>query len=328
MLNMSIQFVVSDVSAEFMMDIAKLVASSPYPLTKKDIANSFDVSDAYISNALSQCLQLGLISFLNNNYVSSDKFREILKRSEKSQLLMALRQALQSYPPYLLYLDFISKGYDSVQSSSMTCGIFRIQSSKEKVEKMFKKWGIQSNIIVDNGSGKLSIPEGEKGLSIEYVDSLIKAMKADLQAKIFLIETMSQQAYAYLTQKEINIEDLSNGLINYESDSQTSTFKACQMFENFLYKLGEDVGADVKSCNGLIELADKVKSAPIQAMLKNQWHICHGIGGLRNMTHHSPDKETGKEWNFTPQGAIISTLIIPTTIRSIYLFWKESKQEF
>jgi hypothetical protein len=326
---MSIQFTISDVSAEFMMDVAKLVASSPHSLTKKDIENSFNVSRVYISNAISQCIQLGLICVQDGNYISADKFREFLKRSEKSQLLIALRQALQSYPPYLLYLDFISKGYDSMQSSNMTCGIFRIQSSKEKVEKMFKKWGLQTSIIVDNGSGKLSIPEAAKGLSVEYVDSLIKAMKADLQAKIFLIETMSQQAYAYLTQKGINIEDLSDALMNYEKDSQTSAFKACQTFEYFLYKLGEDVGADVKTCNGLIELADKIKSTTSnKVMLKNQWHICHGIGGLRNMTHHSPEKETGKEWNFTPQGAIVSSLIVPTAIRSIYLYWNEKKQEF
>lgn len=325
---MSVQFVVSDVSAEFMMDIAKLVASSPHPLTKNDVANSFTVSQAYVSNAISQCLQLGLICAQDGNYISTDKFRDFLKRSEKSQLLIALRQALQSYPPYLLYLDFISKGYDSTQSANMTCGIFRIQSPKDKVEKMFKKWGIQTGIIVDLGLGILSIPEAEKGLSLEYVDSLIKAMKADLQAKIFIIETMSQQAYAYLAQKEINIDDLSDALMKYEKDSQTSAFKACQTFEHFLYKLGEDVGADVKNCNGVIELADKIKSVSDQAMLRNQWHICHGIGGLRNMTHHTPEKETGKEWNFTPQGAIVSTLAVPTMIRSIFLYWKEKKQEF
>ena len=41
-------------------------------------------------------------------------------------------------------------------------------------------------------------------------------------------------------------------------------------------------------------------------MLKNHVHLCHGIGSIRNMTHHDPDKETGKSWTFTPQDAIIS----------------------
>ncbi len=325
---MSSQFAVLDVSAEFMMNVAKVVASSPHPLTKKDLLNSFERSDVYVSNAISQCLQLGLICIQDGQYVSSDKYRDLIKRSDRSQLHIPLRQALQSYPPFLLYLDFISKGYPSDQSASMTAGIFRIQSPKERVEKVFRNWGLQTSLINADASGNLSIPEAERGLPSEYVESLIKALRADLQAKIFVIETMSQQAFAYLTEKGISIEDLSNALINYEKDSQTSANKACQTFEHFLFKLGEDVGANVKTCNGIIEYADMIRSARNDVILRNQWHICHGIGGLRNMAHHSPDKETGSEWNFTPQGAIISSLIVPTMIRSIYLYWKEKKQEF
>ena len=325
---MSTPFTVSDVSSEFMMDVAKVVASSPYPLNKKDLLNSFEKSPTYVSNAVSQCLQLGLIHIKDGHYVSSDRYRDLIKRSEKSQLHIALRQALQSYPPFLLYLDFVSKGYSSEESAHMTSGILRIESSKEIVQKAFRNWGMQTSLISIDTSGKLSIPEAEKGLPSEYVESLIKALRADLQAKIFLIETMSQQAFAYLTEKAIGIEDLSDALIKYETDSQNSANKACQTFEHFLYKLGEDAGVNVKTCNGIIEYADTIRSARNDVILKNQWHICHGIGGLRNMAHHSPDKETGKEWNFTPQGAIISSLIIPTTIRSIFLYWKEKKQEF
>jgi len=208
----------------------------------------------------------------------------------------------------------------------MTRGIFRIQSSEEIVEKSFRKWGLYAQLIHVDTSGGLSIPEAERGLPSEYVESLIKALRAELQASIFLIETMSQQAFVYLTEKKIGIEDLSDALINYEIDPKTSTYKACQTFEYFLFKLGEDVKANVSTCNGVIEYADAIRGQ--NEILKNQLHLCHGIGGLRNMAHHDPDKETGKPWSFTPQGAIISSLIVPTMIRSLYLYWKEKKQEF
>lgn len=323
---MSSQFAVLDVSAEFLMDVAKAVASSPYPLTKQDLLRSFDKSDPYVSNAISQCLQLGLICIQDRLYVSSEKHRDLIKRSVRSQLIIPLRQALQSYPPFLLYLDFISKGYSSVKSASMTTGIFRIQSSQKTVEKAFRNWGLQTNLININTSGDLSIPEAEKGLPSEYVASLMKALRASLQASIFLIETMSPPAYAYLTEKNIGIEDLSDALVNYEKDPKTSANKASQTFEYFLFKLGEDVGANVRTCNGIIEYANVIRGQNM--ILKNQLHLCQGIGGLRNMAHHDPDKETGKPWGFTPQGAIISSLIVPTMIRSLYLYWKEKKQEF
>ena len=57
-------------------------------------------------------------------------------------------------------------------------------------------------------------------------------------------------------------------------------------------------------------------------------HISSGIGAIRNMSHHDPDKETGSPWLFTPQGALITSLFVPTTIKSIYNYISENKQEF
>jgi hypothetical protein len=323
---MSLQFAVLDVSAEFMMDVAKAIASSPHPLTKEDLVRSFKKSKPYISNAISQCLQLDLIELQNGQYVGSARHRDLIKRSDRSQLYLPLREALQKYPPFLLYIDFISKGYPSKESANMTRGIFRIQSSEDLVEKAFRTWGLHGQLFCFDSSGGLSIPEAERGLSSEYVENLIKALRAELQASIFIIETMSQQAFVYLTEKKIGIEDLADALINYEKDPKASANKACQTFEYFLFKLGEDVGANISTCNGVIEYADAIRGQ--NEILKNQSHLCHGIGGLRNMAHHDPDKETGQPWSFTPQGAIISSLIVPTMIRSLYLHWKEKKQEF
>lgn len=323
---MSFQFAAFDVSAEFMMDVAKAIASSPHPLTKKDLLKSFEKSRVYVSSALYECLQLGLVVSQDGLYVSSERYRDLIKRSDRSQLYLPLREALQRYPPFLLYIDFISKGYSSEESAKMTTGIFRMQSPEKIVERSFRNWGLRAYLINVDSSGTLCIPEAEKGLPSEYVESLIKALRADLQARIFLIETMTQQAFVYLTERDIEIDDLSDALINYENDPKASANKACQTFEHFLFKLGQDVGANVNNCNGVIEYADAIRG--IQGILRNQLHLCHGIGALRNMAHHDPDRETGKVWTFTPQGAIISTLSVPTMIRSLYLYWKEKKQEF
>ena len=147
-----------------------------------------------------------------------------------------------------------------------------------------------------------------------------------MQANIFLIERMSQQAFVYLTEKKIGIDTLTDSLINYEKDPKGSANKACQTFEHFLFSICEDAGGDTANCDGVIELANENRGK--SKLLKNQVHLCHGIGALRNMAHHDPDKETGKPWTFTPQGAIISALIVPTMIRSVYLHIKENKQEF
>lgn len=328
-MRMSAQFSIFNVSAEFLMDVAKVLASSPHPLANKDLFRSFKKSSKYVSDALSQCVQLGLAEIQESGfYISCEKHRDLIKRSNRSQLHLALREALQGYPPFLLYIDFISKGYASEQSADMVRGILRIQSPEKIVEKSLRNWGLGAHLIVADKSGTLAIPEAEQGLPSEYIQSLMRAFKADLQARIFLIETMSPQAFAYLAGRNIGIDDLSDALVNYEKDSKNSAGKACQTFEHFLFKFGEDVGANVGNANGIIQYANTIKGERQSVMTTNQKHICDGIGGLRNMALHSPDKETGQPWTFTPQGAIISTVIVPTMIRSIYLYWKENKQEF
>lgn len=322
---MSAQFRILDVSAEFLMDIAKIVSSSPHPLSKEDILASFRKNKRYVANGLSQCLQLGLVVLQDRLYVGSEKHGDLIKRSDRPQLYIPFRDALQKYSPFLLYSDFISKSYSSNETAAIVKGILRIQISETIIEQSLRRWGKYAKLIMEDSEGNLHIPEAKKGLPSKYIQSLLKALQAELRASIFLIETMGQQAYMYLSKKGIGIEELANALVNYEKKPKLSATRACQTFEHFLFKFGEDVGVDVSRYSGIIELANAIRGQRV--MLRNQCHICHGIGGLRNMAHHDPDKETGKVWNFTPQGAIISILAVPTMIRSLYLFWKEKKQE-
>jgi hypothetical protein len=44
---MSVKFAVFEVSAEFLMDVAKEVASSPHPLNKSILLDSFDKVQSY-----------------------------------------------------------------------------------------------------------------------------------------------------------------------------------------------------------------------------------------------------------------------------------------
>jgi len=326
---MQTQFVIADVSPELLMDIAKVLSQSPHPLSKEDIAKSLEdkYKSSYVFTALTQCIQLGLATKQKDLFVSSEKHRDLIKRSERPQLYLPFRVALQEFPPFLLYADFISKAYSPENAATMTRGILKIESPRDKVERALRLWGIYAQLItIDPQSGRLSIPEAEQGLPSEYVKNLLKALQDELKAGIFIIETLSPPAYAYLTEKGISITDLSKALVNYEKNPKPSANSASQTFEFFLYKLDEDIGANVTACKGLIELANEIRSK--RAILSNHAHICHGIGGLRNITSHTPDNETGKPWSITPQGALSSLLCVPTTIRSIYLFWKEQKQEF
>jgi hypothetical protein len=321
-------FVVPDAAAEGILHIAKVVANSPSPMTKQDLIRSFEgkYGEAYVQNCLLACVQLALVVPSGGGHVSSDKYRDTTKRAHKDELNLVLRSALQEYPPFLLFADFVSKGYPTKESATMTRGILRCGGSAIITEKSLRLWGTAAGLIKKDEGGKLVIPEAEKGLPAQYVKNLVKALEDELKASIFLIETLSPQAYAYLTEKGISISELAKALVSYENDSEGSAEKACKITELFLYKFAEEVGVDVKKCNGVIELSDAIRNT--KAITTNQNHLCHGLGGLRNMTAHKPDKDTGNPWTITPQGALVTILAAPAMVRSVLLFAREKKQEY
>lgn len=323
---MLLSYAIYDVSAEFIMDVAKVISSAPYPLNKNDVKESFDRSNVYINSAINQGFQLGLIKINDNDeFFSSEKYSSLIKQSIRSQHPIQFRSALQKYPPFLLYVDFISKGYSSKESANIVKGILRIKTAVKIIEKSLKNWGKYAELIIEE-KNSVMIPEAKDGLPSEYVTNLLKALQAELQASIFLIETMSPQAYAYLSQKNVGIENFTQSLLIYEKNPKHSANLSCQTYEHFLFKLGEDARIDVSKCNGIGQLTSELRSN--NTILKNHMHLSNAVGALRNMAHHDPDKETGKLWNFSPQGGIITALLIPTMIRSIYGYFTQKKQDF
>ena len=183
-----IKFSIADVSSEAIMNIAKAVSNAHASLSSEDLKRSFEnqYSETYIRLAITTCLQLRILEETSGAYTVNPKFRNNIQRSNKNDLLVFFRQALQDYPPFLLYADLLSKGYTSVESANMIRGIMQISSPTSTVERSFRRWGIDSNLIISKEDGHLSIPEAEKGLPTNYVRDLLKALDSELQLKLFL----------------------------------------------------------------------------------------------------------------------------------------------
>lgn len=114
---MSLHFSIQNVSADFIMDVAKVISSSPRPLSQKDICTSLKKSESYVKSAISQYMQLSLIDSKDARYTGSEEYGMSIKRISRKQLYVYFRDALQKYPPFLLYADFLTKGYDAQENS-------------------------------------------------------------------------------------------------------------------------------------------------------------------------------------------------------------------
>jgi len=324
---MSDKYVLTDVSSESIMSIAKVISSSPSPMPFEDIATSLQTKyrEQYLKQAIIACVQLQLIIKENENYVANPKSRDIIKRANKDELIVFFRQALQNYPPFLMYADFLSNGYPSDESASMTKGIMQISSTLKVVEKALRLWGADAKLIIKE-NGEFRIPEAEKGLPSNYVKDLLKALDSELHAKMFLIDTLNPEVYNYLTKLGIDISELAKALIDYEPNPKQSLDRASQFFESFLHKFGIDINVNLQGKNGVNELVNTLADQRI--ILKNQKNLGNGIGGFRNISAHGVDKDTQKEWVVTAQASLSGILFIPAVIRSFYLYVKKQEQNF
>lgn len=324
------EFNITEVNAPLIMDVCKFTAYAMEPLTKEKIIecfkNKFD--EAYVTRAIKAAIQLRLLAENNGFYSCSQLWREDIKKATREELKFQFRQALQDYPPFLVYADSVSKNYQTEAAANAVRGLFSISSSAAIVEKSMRLWGLYAGTIEqDPKTKRINLTIDTERLSAKYVEDLLKSLTSDFRSKIFVMDRLTNELYKYLVDKDINIQGLVDALREYEQKPDESIFNASKLFELFLFKMGEENNVNVSECKGIIELIETLRQKP-PVILGNQRNICFGIGGIRNISDHGVDRETGKSWKINSDGALAAILMTPIVMRSIYLYNKKSAQEF
>ena len=173
------KFVVPDITGEAIMDIAKILASSPEPLSKSSLYDSFptDVSQAYVNRAITATCRLGLAAESSSGLEIAQKYRDNIKRLSRSELYIALAQALTDYPPFMLYADLINKGYVSTEAAKITRGVLNVATGTQIVERSLRLWGLYSKTLEFN--------EKERSVQISFkVDRLAPELVKKLEEAV------------------------------------------------------------------------------------------------------------------------------------------------
>jgi hypothetical protein len=321
------EYQLPDVSGELIADVAKTLANSATPMTVAQLADCYvgQFGQEYVRRAAQASSQLGLADAKAGGFACSENHRDILKKASKPDLKVAFRGGLQNYGPFLLYADYLSKSFTSLEAAMRIKGIFKIQAAPDKVERSLKGWGKYADLIVEDRTG-LKIKVQTQNLPFDYVKKLVEALEAELQAKLFTIDMLGPEVFAYLDNNEIKLDDMAKALRNYETDPKPSASRSLDIYERFVHTIAKERGVDVQKSKGLMEWVDGLRSKGDLAA--NLLHLCHGMVGVRNMTHHDPDSETGQPWHISMKGALTSTLLVSITIRTMYLYIMQRKQEF
>lgn len=317
-------FLIQDVPIEITLHVSKMVNASITPLTTDSVIKGMQgiAKQSYVRRGLAMALQLGMIeSVKSGEFKGVEKFKENFRKITISDFPIIARKALQDYVPFLFYLENIMMGYSSVQASTITAGVFDLD--EKNCMGFFKKSGIYSQILSEK-DGNISIAS-TISTSPDYVENLKNMLNSDLEAKNLISSLLSSQVVAYFAKKGVNFNRPAEALVEIKKDPKTSLYKIFEFAETCLYQLGDDLGASVQTANGLGELVNAIRSQ--KGILKNPTNLGVGLGSLRNMTNHGPDKDTGKTWDITEEASLGASLLVLRYIRSVYLQSKQKIQE-
>jgi len=320
---------IPEVTGELITDVAKTLANSRKPLTLNELAKSFEgqYSSEYVRRAAIACSQLRLAVLQAGTYQCNESDRDDLKKATRTELYVPFRKRLQDFAPFLLYIDYLSKEFSSLESAMRTRGILSIDASPEKLERTFRGWGKYARIIEEQKGGQIAICVETEKLLADYVKKLVEALEAEIRAKIFAIDMLGPEVFTYLDSRGIGLSDIAHALRNYESDPKPSASRSCEVFEAFIHSLVETKQVSIqKPRPTLMDWCEGLRGR--REIAANLLLVCQGLVGIRNMTHHNPDSETGKLWNISKQAALTSTLLVPIVIRSVYLYSMQRNQEF
>jgi hypothetical protein len=325
------EYSIPAVPPSMVMDVCKFTASATSSISRENLISCFEnqFDRGYINRAIQASFQLKLLEEIGSDELRcSQRWKEDIKKANRSQLNLPFRDALQDYPPFIVFVDLLSKGYLSNEAAAAVHGVFSVQTSPKIIEQSLRTWGIYSGTIEqDLKTKRLTLTIDVEHLTADYVKNLLESLTSDFKAKIFMVDRLTNELYAYLTRNDLDIRELVNALRNYEKDPAESVNKSAKVLEAFLYKIGQDNALPVTTCKGLTELADALRQKNPPMILKNQRNICQGIGGVRNIASHGIDAETGKCWKINGDAALASIMLTPVLMRSIYTLINTGEQE-
>ncbi len=325
------QFAIPSAPPALIMDVSKFASTASGSITHDSLVSCFEgkYERAHVNRAIQGAVQLGLLEIqANGNLQCSQRWREDIRKASRDQLKLPFRESLQDYPPFIIYADLLSKGYTSEEAAMAVHGILSVTSGAKIIEASLRLWGIYSGVVEqDQQTKQLRLTIETENLMADYVKNLLDSLASDFKAKIFVVDRLTDELYAYLTNGGISINDLVDALRNYEKDPAESINKASKILEPYLHKIATDHGINVSTCNGLVELADALRRNNPPLILKNQRNLCQGLGGIRNISAHGMDPETGKQWKVHEDAALAAILLVPIFMRSIYILTNTAHQE-
>ena len=319
--------ILQDVSIDQIMKISKLIANTTDFIKEEEIIKGITLShnNKIIKRALKACTDLKIIENTKEGYKVNSEYIVDLKICKVSELHIFFRKALQNFPPFLLYVNLLNQGLSKVESAEYTKILLKIDNSSQQISTILLRWGIGCNVLKKKGK-KYILPESKTSLPKQQLDNLLKSLDNEMSTKNYLIDILNTKTFAFLTEHELNLNDITTSLLEHEKNPKNSTSCGTNYFEHFLRKICKDINFDVTNCNGIGSIVKKLEEAKI--INHSLAELGFGVNGCRIISNHGIDKKTTIKWTNTPMAALTSILFTILTLKSYYLSIKFKEYNF
>lgn len=311
------------VAPETVADCVIGIASSPNPLSTSEVADIIDKSDTYSRAVLTLCDQLELVKELDSGYIVASGIDEEARRTSPDQGSVIIKRNLQRYEPFVTYLSFINKGYDSERAARSVNTLYGFDVGPDLIKSQFDKLGDYTGLLKTDGD-VTSLVESQ-GLTHTYIDDLDEALQSEAQARLFIHERLGEEIVAFADEE--TSEDLYEALMIHDEVPDTAIVNAVSGTESFTRKIAAFHGSgdvDYSNAGGLGQLGKAMRRDDL--ILKRHLHGANYLSSMRHPGSHGKDIETNTQWEVEPEVALETILASANYMRSLYWYVTEERQ--
>jgi hypothetical protein len=281
------------------------------------------LSNELARRALLAAEQLGFVRFNDDGrYVYSGEAE--LRHARRDDLSPFLGQHLLAYPPFLIFLSELTRGFPPEQAASFTVGVLDIQSKPGLALKVLRAWGVHAGLLnVDAGGVLTPTFEPADLLDFGFLKRLSDAMESNARVRTFVVDELGAEFVADLSKRGLgNLPiALADALVSHVSDPRRIGDPVGSLIETY----GTALLKTPIQANSLPEIARQLERQDV--ILTAHRNLLIGLAGFRHAASHGVDQKTGKPWTMTPRGSLVGQLLALVTLRSLFLWMKAARQE-
>jgi hypothetical protein len=292
--------------------------------TIENIAHFSGFGVSTVRNAVNNASELKLVSVGRNGssgrVTIEPRFRTKLSRGEQ---LAIIREQLQNCQFFQIVCEFISRGEAAgaairkaaaisgkpVRDMKHVLPLLHLATDAGLLEKRDTKFQISSSIS--------TAPTEEAGVLTPQLDT-------EMAAVLFVSNRLGSDVFHALEPTEQT--RVCRAVRLHSSDPEKSTEDAGKALESYLRVVGQNAGEQMKSFNGVAEIADFLGAPGRMVIHPKHRDLIKATSTVRNCSAHERDKFTNQPWRKTPEMALTNILWTLHIMRSVALWIKNREQ--